>query len=278
MKSIYNLRFTLPVLLVLISVVSGCKKDEVIDPVTASFSLRPSSVEIGDTVSFINNSLNASFFQWVFGDGGTSIDENPTHVYEEEGNYEPTLVAIGTNDSDTATQSVTVTRSFEVTIYPAVGIEGVDIHDPWSEVQSALTSDTSHYFEYRPDFEVWYHEVYYYTEGIGLIFYSDTSIIHDNYILSFIFLLTPYEGATAEGISIGSTMQKVIQRYGEPENLIEEEGLTGYWYDSQGIDFYSLGTGLVDEIDVYDPADYAKKSTSLHSMTRDIMRQRTKGI
>jgi hypothetical protein len=86
-------------------------------------------------------------------------------------------------------------------------------------------------------------------------------------------LLDGYEGATAEGISIGSSMQKVIQKYGQPENLIEEEGLTGYWYDSQGIDFWSLGTGLVDEIDVYDPADFSKKSTSRRSPSWELLRK-----
>ena len=30
---------------------------------------------------------------WNFGDGCTSIDQNPTHIYEEEGEYEVTLTA-----------------------------------------------------------------------------------------------------------------------------------------------------------------------------------------
>jgi PKD repeat protein len=130
----------MPVLLVLITVVPGCKKDEVVNPVMASFSVRPSAVDTGDTVTFLNNSINANFYQWNFGDGGTSIEENPKYVYEEEGDYEPMLVAIGTNDSDTATQSVTVTRAFEVTIFPSVGIEEVDIHESWANVQLSLTS------------------------------------------------------------------------------------------------------------------------------------------
>lgn len=274
MNTIYIRRVSVPIFLVLFLAVSGCKKDQETDPVTASFSLRPSAVELGDTVNFINNSINASFYQWDFGDGGTSIDENPSYVYETEGEYEPSLIAIGANDSDTATQNVTVTRSYDVTIFPSVGIEGVDIHTPWSAVQSTLTSDTLHFINYMPDFPVWRHEVYYGMEGIGLIFFSDTNFIYDNSILAFIFLLSPYEGATEEGIAIGSEMARVLQKYGPAENVIEEEGLLGYWYDSKGVDFWSQGTGVVDEIDIYDPADYAKKSAPLLKMTREMIRQR----
>ena len=276
MKTTYIQLRSLSLLLFISLAFYGCKKDNEVDPVTASFSLRPSAAEVGDTVSFINNSLNASFFQWDFGDGGSSTDENPSYVYEEEGEYEPSLIAIGSNDSDTATQTVSVTRSFDVTIFPALGIEGLPLYAGWGDVKAAFTSDTSYYFEYRADNEIWYHEVYYFTEGIGLIYYSDTSIIRDDYGLAFIFLLNPYPGGTEEGVGIGSAMAKVLQKYGAAENVIEDGDLLGYWYDSKGIDFYSLGTGEVDEIDIYDPANFSKKSTSLQALSREMIRLRYK--
>lgn len=51
--------------------------------------------------SFINNSQNASSYIWDFGDGATSTDINPTHVYTEPGSYDVSLIAFSACGSDT---------------------------------------------------------------------------------------------------------------------------------------------------------------------------------
>ncbi len=48
-------------------------------------------------VQFANYSTGALFYQWNFGDGNTSISENPNHVFEEPGNYEVTLLVTDGN-------------------------------------------------------------------------------------------------------------------------------------------------------------------------------------
>ena len=45
------------------------------------------------TVNFINNSTNASTYEWDFGDGNSSGENNPTHTYSGSGNYTVTLIA-----------------------------------------------------------------------------------------------------------------------------------------------------------------------------------------
>jgi PKD repeat protein len=42
---------------------------------------------------FVNNSADASYYLWDFGDGTTSADEDATHIYGEEGTYTVTLYA-----------------------------------------------------------------------------------------------------------------------------------------------------------------------------------------
>ncbi|MEZ5029787.1 MAG: PKD domain-containing protein [Saprospiraceae bacterium] len=49
-----------------------------------------------DTVAFTNQTTNWNSLQWDFGDGSGSTDENPVHVYDDEGDYLVTLTA--TND------------------------------------------------------------------------------------------------------------------------------------------------------------------------------------
>ncbi|NLL27640.1 MAG: T9SS type A sorting domain-containing protein [Bacteroidales bacterium] len=47
----------------------------------------------GLTVSFTNTSLNATSYQWSFGDGTTSTEENPVHVYTDNRIYDVSLIA-----------------------------------------------------------------------------------------------------------------------------------------------------------------------------------------
>jgi hypothetical protein len=47
------------------------------------------------TVSFSNKSANATQYEWNFGDGQTSTQTNPTHIYTSPGIYNVRLVATG---------------------------------------------------------------------------------------------------------------------------------------------------------------------------------------
>ena len=66
------------------------------------------------TAEFTNTSLAGQSFQWNFGDGGTSTDINPTHVYATAGTYTITLIANdpGTcNLIDSTKQTITVANN-----------------------------------------------------------------------------------------------------------------------------------------------------------------------
>lgn len=47
------------------------------------------------TIAFTNQSVNATSFEWNFGDGGTSVSANPTHTYSAIGTYDVQLIANG---------------------------------------------------------------------------------------------------------------------------------------------------------------------------------------
>ena len=54
------------------------------------------------TVNFTDESTgDITSFLWDFGDGETSIEENPTHTYTDEGIYTVSLSASGPHGSDT---------------------------------------------------------------------------------------------------------------------------------------------------------------------------------
>jgi len=62
--------------------------------VVVDFSVADTYISLGNSVVFTDNSvLNATTWQWDFGDGNTSTEQNPTHTYTDEGTYTVSLTA-----------------------------------------------------------------------------------------------------------------------------------------------------------------------------------------
>ena len=53
--------------------------------------------EIYPEVTFINQTLSSAFFYWNFGDGDTSTEFSPVHLYGDVGHYDVQLIAIDMN-------------------------------------------------------------------------------------------------------------------------------------------------------------------------------------
>ncbi len=93
----------------------SCEEDEepIPDNPVASFQYQVSE-DNHLSVSFTNFSLNATSYSWNFGDGNSSAEENPTHIYAEDGNY--TVVLTATNSvgaNHTFTEVITLEDPFE---------------------------------------------------------------------------------------------------------------------------------------------------------------------
>lgn len=62
-----------------------------------------------DTVQFNNStSGGATSYNWNFGDGDTSTQPNPLHIYDEDGVYTVVLIATNACGADTISQTVTI--------------------------------------------------------------------------------------------------------------------------------------------------------------------------
>lgn len=62
----------------------------------------------GAQVDFANLSLNATSSVWTFGDGNVSEEDDPTHVYNQDGVYTVHLISTGFCGSDTSTAVITI--------------------------------------------------------------------------------------------------------------------------------------------------------------------------
>ncbi|MCB9230549.1 MAG: lamin tail domain-containing protein [Bacteroidia bacterium] len=73
--------------------------------VSASFTQSTSN---GFDYQFTDGSTGATAWEWDFGDGSTSVTQNPLHQYTNFGTYTVTLIASNTCSSDTATFTVDI--------------------------------------------------------------------------------------------------------------------------------------------------------------------------
>jgi hypothetical protein len=75
--------------------------------------------DVGHEVFFTNDSHNATGFEWDFGDGFISNDENPVHIYTGTGTFEVVLTVTsksGLSDNTTLTLDVMIPTLLEIEV------------------------------------------------------------------------------------------------------------------------------------------------------------------
>ena len=89
---------------------TSCKKETVPDPV-ADFTFEVQNQYAPATVQFTNASINATSFQWSFGDGSSSTEKNVNHLYSMDGVYQVVLtVSNSDGKTNTVNKSITINR------------------------------------------------------------------------------------------------------------------------------------------------------------------------
>lgn len=107
-------------IVLLVGIISGCveedKEEEEEENTAPTASFIPSVVHntsmAGGTVTFDGTGTDADeddlTYSWVFGDGETSTEEDPVHVYATNGSFTVTLTVNDSTDETTATATVVV--------------------------------------------------------------------------------------------------------------------------------------------------------------------------
>lgn len=84
----------------------------VTDPLVAGFTASPTSGTVPLNVNFTDQSTNSpTSWQWDFGDGGTSTEQNPLHTYDNAGTFTVSLTATNNYGSNTITNNSYITVS-----------------------------------------------------------------------------------------------------------------------------------------------------------------------
>lgn len=94
---------------VLVTNTSGCfAQDSISVIVNRSPEAGFTFVQSGAYIEFVDASPGADSWSWSYGDGATSTDQNPNHIYPGSGNYLVTLVASNSCGSDTTQQTLAI--------------------------------------------------------------------------------------------------------------------------------------------------------------------------
>ena len=98
-------------------------------PPNIDFSYSPTNPYAGETVHFYGKG-NADLWHWDFGDGNTSSEQNPSHLYEKPGKYNVILEAIinGKKYDKKETIEVKGKESADFTFNPSHPSPGMIVH------------------------------------------------------------------------------------------------------------------------------------------------------
>jgi len=196
-------------------------------------------------VTFENRSVNCTTYQWDFGDGASSTDEHPFHLYEISGSYDVKLVASGEHGSDEMTQTIELVDP-PVDIFIGLGAAGIVVHgesDPLSKVIDKFGKNNKETLLTGTKGYMWIID---YPEK-GLLF--KTSWAKDeasklSSVIREIYVKAPYKGLTERGIAIGSSKADVLAAY--PEG---QEGF-GSWQWNVGLDYFEFSNEKLSKIGI----------------------------
>ncbi len=92
----------------------------VLPKATAAFTANPTTGYIPLTVTFTNTSLNYTGCLWHFGDGDTSTQISPAHIYKKKGNYYAQLIAFDSSGCNDTFQMLIIVDHRFIMILPSV--------------------------------------------------------------------------------------------------------------------------------------------------------------
>ncbi len=132
-KKIFDFKMILLGLITLFLIgLNSCKDNSVSskkEPV-AVFTFNPNGGYAPCSVQFTSSSINAVDFIWDFGDGSTSIAENPTHIFDQPGTYTITLKVKNSDGQNQKSSQITILRPFAKAILTKVLLSEMPFLDP----------------------------------------------------------------------------------------------------------------------------------------------------
>ncbi len=169
--------------------------------------------------------------------------------------YATVQVSDGEGGTDIDGFTIEVAAAPEIGVFPGVGAAKIKLGDTYSVVEDLYgIPDRCLTFQfYDPSEQTYEYWHYLHYDSIKAIFeiVNIYKGYNENDVILSIKVEYPYEGVTEELIGIGSSLNDVVDAYGEPPG-VGTGSINYYEYDFLGIEFYyDEGDTLVTGIQVY---------------------------
>ncbi|MBC7250155.1 MAG: PKD domain-containing protein [Anaerolineae bacterium] len=223
----------------------------------ARFSATPLSGTVPLTVTFSNQSLptvGLDGFEWAFGDGATSAEESPTHVYTATGVYTVELTVSSGEESDTATKTGYITVTGEGPAAPVANFSAEPLSGTVPLTVTFTNQSSGEITAYEWAFgdgltDTITHPVHVYaTTGVYTVSLTATgpggtdTLTRTNYITAtapevvetrvISYTYDPLYRLTSAEYSTGESFQYVYDAVGNRLAMTTSNGSTSYEYDA----------------------------------------------
>lgn len=112
---------------------------------TAAFMLDPNFPAIDQEITFTDQSDNAVSWEWDFGDGNSSTEQNPKHTYINHGTYSIKLVADNFGCADSVIKAITINEPLVFYVPNAFTPDG----NPFNEVFKPIFTSGFDPYDYK---------------------------------------------------------------------------------------------------------------------------------
>lgn len=215
-----------------------------IDTPEACFDITPLVGKVGDEIQFTNCSQHATHFAWTFGDGESSTQQEPVHIFRKQGSYEIKLFAgedingdgilDSFDDPDSTVKNIEIDPnhlSAELTIF------STSSWTPETPELAVVPGATIHLYKEQPtSFELGEPDYTFTSDENGKVMFYDQDVIAKCFIVE-----KNGESNIVDGYLIGG----VFQNQEEIDNSAFQEGATIGGYKYVDID----GDGVITESD-----------------------------
>jgi PKD repeat protein len=231
---------TIKLLIVVIFLLTSlsCKKDKKDTPVPSTpsgnspnveFTFTPDNSPAPATVTFTNQSTNATSYEWNFGDNTTSTATNPTKVYSSSGTFNVKLKAMNASGTSEKTKTVTVSQAVtnllisQVKITNGPALVGMD-WDVWGDLpgdpyfewyNNSTLAYTSSVFIDKSSYPVYWNvnlnvSATTFSNVRNLKFYDDDNPSADDYIGQVSFTPSTYLASKPSTITLSNSGLTVV--------------------------------------------------------------------
>jgi beta propeller repeat protein len=198
----------------------------------ADFTASPTSEVVPATIAFTDTSLgNPTNWIWNFGDGTTSTDQNPTHIYTNPSSYTVSLTASTVYGSDTITKTSYITALAGANEVANTTINGITIQYHGGRQYLVFNNATLTAWTFNPNTSVLdftppsdrgFHNISIYTTDLGgfRVFPGNSTIVGN---ISSVHLQTKDITPTGFSVSTGGPFCSVnysIDLPSYPENAV----------------------------------------------------------